>query len=363
MQTATLNAAKAVVYLASFFGILLITAAACSWLMRPWTLDIYSQRFSFLPGQWFGEKIARTIPRQQDTCLIIGVSNTREGFDPAIMQASSATQFINAGTTGGNNEVLEIQTAILKRFNVRPKCIVAGISMWMMFRQGSPPLVAEEYIGLIGWPEVMGFSNRPLFSKEGIRIALALGLPLKAQSRQLNRIIRAALHQLRGAVLGSLPLSRYELFPEELKPSNDYLYFGMAPWLAAKRDQIIKDREPWYQPSLYGDPQQDTSFRRALDNMLQLTDRVVLIHMPTTYIFDAASKWGAPHVRRVIDSYSDRIQTIDCSNMRDESLFVDEGHLTEKGREILSKEVASLLMTTVTGTANGVATLCIVGRL
>lgn len=337
------EAGRAGFYLLVTFGVLAAVTLTIDLFGKPLILQAYAQRFSFLPGQYFGEKVRSVRDDPANTCIIIGDSKAREGFDPSLLEQVSGTRIVNAGTTGGNNEVIEIQTAIMRRFDVRPKCIVVAISRWMMFRNGSPDLIGEEYIGLLGWSEVARLAAHPFLSKAGPRLVFSLTMPLRAQARQLNRILRVALFDLRARTLGTLPKQSIELYENELTSVGDFKYDGIAPILKTHRDKLIDQTKPWYNPRRYGGRQQELSLRYALDEMLRLSDRVVLVDMPSTMVLDPASRLGEPYLKRVLGDYVGQLELIDCSALRNEDLFVDEGHLTSEGRRIFTEEVGNLL--------------------
>lgn len=325
-------------------------AAAVRSAAHPLLLRAYSQRFSFMPGHWFGERVAVLSGHQSPSCVILGASNAREGFDPEIIEAATpGILVVNAATTGGNNEVLEVQSAILKHNRIRPRCVIAGISTWSMFRNGSPLITAEEYLGLMDWDDVLGLSAKPLLSKEGPRIVFGLVLPLRGEAKQLNRVARSAIKRVRQASIGALPDGRYETHPGELKPADNYLYLHTAPHLVQDWAKLVERSRPWYFPSRYGGQLQERSLRTTLNRLLGLSPDVLLVITPQTPILSPASRAGSPYFWEVIESYRGRITLVDCSGFRDLSLFIDEGHLGAQGRAQMSAEVGQILRDRLAG--------------
>ena len=322
-----------------------VFAAAIRFFAQPQLLDAYATRFQFVPGHWFAKSIIELKRNDRNTCVVLGASNGREGFDARILERNApGVSFLNAATTGGNNEVVDLQSVILERHDLRPRCAIVAFSTWTMFRNGSPELAAEEYVSLLDWGEVIALPSRPLLTLEGHHIAARLILPLRSYARQLNLLVRVEIHRVRAKWLGLLPVSRYESFKSELQPPDDYLYQRTPPHLMQDWEKLVARSQAFSSSSRYGGALQETAMRRSLDRLLRLTDgQVAIVITPQTPILDPASKSAKPYFDRVMRAYAGRIAMIDCTSLRDLSLFVDEGHLTAHGRAILSTEVGEVL--------------------
>jgi hypothetical protein len=330
----------------------------------PLLLHAYSHRFSFIPGLWFGEHIAALAKDPEHSCAIIGQSNSREAFDPQLFdRAAPGTRFINAATTGGNNEVFEVQADILRHYQLHPRCVIIGVTLWTMYRDGSPPLAGGEYLGLLGWGDLLGLASHPLATREGPRIFAEQMLPLRTVALQLNRVLRAAVRDERAHLVSALPPSRYEGYPGELEPAGDYYYLNTPPQLSGHWAELVRQRRPWYASSRYGGPTQTRSMRNTLDELLSLTPHVFVVLTPQTAILDPASRQGAPYMRRVLANYAGRITTIDCSQLRNTRLFVDDGHLDGEGRAIFSQQVSAIIAAVLSGRTPPVEPNCAVGAL
>ena len=273
------------------------------------------------------------------------------------------THIVNLATTGGNNEVLEIQSAVLKHNGIAPRCVIAGVSTWTMHRDGSPSITAQEYLGLLEWNNVLGLTSRPLLSREGPRIATNLVLPLRSQARQLNRVARSFIRTARARTIGPLPVGGFETYPDELKPADEFLYQDSAAHLMKDWDRLVQQSRPYYPASRYGGRLQEMSLRTTLDRLLSISPDVVLVITPQTPILEPASRSGAPHFWRVLNSYNGRITVIDCSGFRDLSLFIDEGHLNSRGRLLMSAEFGHMLRSLLRGETPASAQHCsVVGK-
>jgi hypothetical protein len=308
-------------------------------------LQAYAARFQFVPGQWFAKSVIDLRRQSSNSCVILGASNGREGFDPAILARNArGLAFVNAATTGGNNEVVDIQSAILERQDIRPNCAIVAFSKWTMFRDGSPDLAAEEYLALLDWGDVVSLASRPLLTRKGVHVAASLVLPLRNHARQLNILVRVGIRQIRERWLGPLPESRYEYYENELRPGDTYHYQRTTPHLMHDWDRLVARSRPFYPASRYGGKQQEAAMRNSLDRLLRITSgRVAIVVTPQTPILDPASRSAEPYFDRVLKEYAGRVAVIDCTALRDLALFVDEGHLNVRGRAVLSTEVGQVV--------------------
>src|SRR5579864_3087188 len=139
------NAGVALGLIVGSAGLSILIALALDFNQSVW---LYSFRFSFLPGPWFGERIAASWSDPGRSCLIVGASTAREGFDAKQLERLLPdTAFYNAGTTGGNTSVLEIQAAILEHYGLHYRCIIVPIHPWLLFvkQEAVPNLKTTEY--------------------------------------------------------------------------------------------------------------------------------------------------------------------------------------------------------------------------
>ena len=356
-----LDAARAATMLIAALAVSAAFAGAIRYVAHPQLFDAYATRFQFVPGQWFAKSVIDLKRNARNTCVVLGASNGREGFDAGILARNApGVAFLNAATTGGNNEVVALQATILERYDLRPRCVIVAFSTWTMFRDGSPELAAEEYVSLLDWGEVIALPSRPLLTREGHHIAARLILPLRSHARQLNLLARLEIRHLRAKWLGSLPVSRYESYKDELKPADDYLYQRTPPHLMQDWEKLVARSRAFYPASRYGGAMQEVVMRGALDRLLRLTNgQVAIVITPQTPILDPASHSAKPHFDRVMQAYAGRVAMIDCTSLRDLNLFVDEGHLTAGGRAILSIEVAQLIAGGVLSGQAGATAHCV----
>jgi hypothetical protein len=313
---------------------------------RDWMLSLYSQRFSFLPGPWFGEHLLAAKDDQADVCLIIGSSTAREGLDVRLLEAANpGTRFVNAATGGHSVATQEVQANVLDRYRMSFKCILFPVHPWLLYEteDSLPRLVGEEYLSLLRLADFWNLSFIDPLDLENRDAYQAFLVPIKKYSWQMNRIIRDRLRKAHLRVFeDDIPLARYELYKGELTPSGDSLYTDRPIDLVAETARVrqlgLMDR------SIYGGEATRTSFRRAVDILRRRADLLVVVRMPDTDLLRDANQWATPAFDSLLAEYSDRIVFTDCSSgFSTTHDFVDLAHLNSAGRRALSTSVAGAM--------------------
>jgi hypothetical protein len=308
-------------------------------------VHLYSFRFSFLPGPWFGERIAATLSDPSRSCLIVGASTAREGFDPKELERLVPnTAFYNGGTTGGNTSVLEIQAAIVSHYGLHYRCIIVPIHPWLLFtkQDAVPDLTTTEYASQLDLKQLHGLSFAPLQEDSRYRLLETFLVPFMKHASQMNRIIRSTLYGVHTRwIHDNMSRVRYELFTDELRPADDTNYHDSA----LPRDVILKGLEQnhFYEPKIYGHQQPIISFQRALDMFGHNTDHLFLVRMPDGSLLKLPNQWASASFTGVVSKYIDRLSYIDCSEMFADDFFIDSMHLNSQGRCRLSAHVAARL--------------------
>ena len=65
----------------------LVTATVAFLVDYAFLLGAYEKRFAFRPAGWFAERLATTEDPEK-SCLIMGASTARQGFDPLVLERS-----------------------------------------------------------------------------------------------------------------------------------------------------------------------------------------------------------------------------------------------------------------------------------
>lgn len=306
---------------------------------RPGIVDIYKSRFDFHPGSWVGERIARTTDPAQ-ACLIVGASTARQGFDPAVLEAGiPGTQFLNAGTTGAAIEVLELEAQIVARYGMHYKCIVAAVHPWLLKQVGLPELVDTEYASQLRLPDVLSLSHYWWSSAEWKKLAISYLVPIRKHAGQLNKMMRVALLDLRNRLATTQwDRSKMEFYAGELTPAPDFSYAGNPNYLNDSYQAYIKTLTDigWYDRDLYVLEESVGSFDRALSVLSAHTDRLLVVTMPDTTIWDEPNRWAKQIYEGVVARH-DRVAYADCQFALSDEEFVDHAHANDDGRRAMSE--------------------------
>lgn len=321
-------------------SILIALAVDCNQAVR-----LYSFRFSFLPGPWFGEHISASLAAPRQSCLVVGSSTAREGFDPKELERLvPRTAFYNGGTTGGNTSVLEIQAAIVSHYGLHYRCIIVPIHPWLFFtkQDAVPDLTTTEYASQLDLKNLHDLSFAPLRGAARCRLLETFLVPFMKHAAQVNRIIRNSLYRVHAQWFhDNIPRTSYELFADELKPAEDTNYNDIP----VGRDVIIRGLEQghFYESAIYGHKEPIVSFDRALEIFGHYTDHIVLVRMPDSTLLELPNQWALPSFRRVVSKYHDRLTYIECSALFPDEYFIDSTHLNSRGRSRLSAIVGTAL--------------------
>lgn len=304
----------------------------------------YRTSFSWSPGSHFGRAIGTLRDEGGDACVILGNSAAREALDPVRLTAElPGKSFVNAGTTGGNNLVFELQARLLAAHHARPRCVILAMNSWNMFSGGRPAIAADDYLALLRWRDLAGLSYRPLSSREGAGLAANLTLPLKPQGKQLNRMLRHNIWQWRASMGYREPLARYAYFPGELDPAESYLYAGKPDILAKQWAELVERNRPYQNVALYGGAEEKRSLEATLDIMASISPENIVVILPQSAILESASRISAPAFNKALAKNRSQVRVIDCSAVNRPEYLYDEGHLNERGRAVLSVMLARAL--------------------
>ena len=334
--------ARRVIFLVLILASIALGSTAIEILTAPLLRETYSRNTAFRPGIHFGHQlfVHMNSGDASQGCLVIGASNSREGFDVGLMSSlSGISPFSNAATTGGNSLVLETQAQILKSLAQTHHCIIVGVTPWMLYKNDPPNVRSEDYLAHLPVSSLFALSSGPLSVVEGVRMAFVLALPLRRHSTHLNRYARVKLFELSPSI-GQEDL---EYFPGELTAPPQYRYAGLEPILDSRGPQLREQYADYYIADRYEDQGLIQGSVDAIATLADLTDRLIVVITPETDILTTASDAAMPSFSKVLAGISDFAEVLDCRLGFGDHLFHDEGHLNALGREALSLIVAERL--------------------
>lgn len=318
-------------------ALLLMTVVSLS-LNEISALRLYERSVAFEPGPWFAEHIAPSISNP-NSCIIVGASTAREGFDPeALTKSLLGLSFLNASTTGGNIEVAEIQAQILHRYGVRAKCILVGVHPFLMMDQSPPLLASTGYLAQLTIVDVLSLSDRAAVGRDINQILQTIILPLKVHADRLNKLLRVWIFEIQSELRTKpLPLSSYEYFGDEFRPGAGAHYDGSHTNPAA----VAEMTQTRYRTYTYRTKAPETSFRRALALFQSQADTVIVVTMPSQTSLRELNSSGSSSYKNAIRESN--VAEIDCSSFVPDVYFIDDAHLDAPGRGILSNAIARIL--------------------
>lgn len=338
------DALRAAAMLLLVGAVILAFSAALRTVLRPQLLESYRQSFGFTPGSRFGSRLVQAQDANRPLCIIIGNSAAREAFDSdRLDEAVPAYDFVNAGTTGGNNLVFELQAAAIGSNGIKPECTILAMNSWNLFAGGQPKVAGEDYLGLLDWRDVGTLSYRPMASPELLWISLGLAMPLKAQAKQLNRSVRFGIFKLRMAAGHPLPLARYEVFAGELRDEGEFRYEGKPSILLTHWDKLKNQNRQYYDPAIYGGSEERKSMDSTIKNLTSSSKNTYIILLPQSPLLERASQIAMPAFLASIRPFRNNVRLVDCSSMNKLEYFVDEGHLNALGRREVTEALAQYL--------------------
>jgi hypothetical protein len=328
---------------------------------------IYQNRFSFIPGHWYRSQLTVASNKSGDTCVLIGASVVREGFDSDQLSAAvPGVKFVNLATTGGFSpmDVLDIESRILAETGDRYRCIIVGMNNFYMrhFDSESYELVKTDYLSqlpvtALAMPTVWsGGSNKKVMINR-------LVIPFGTNSVMAQRWWRFGLYELRSLVSPQpVEMARYEIEPNEFTPAVQFQYRGRPSIL----DQnVSRARAEFVQhqlesPDSYRDPETGKVLNATIKRLSKLSDHIIVVTMPLTSVYRTVEEVAKPAFDEARLSIKEALFVkcdIVASDERD--LYYDTSHVNESGREKLSQSLAAVVGKVLHGTIPvGQAGLC-----
>lgn len=328
---------------------------------------LYQSNFSFVPGHWVRSQLTRASSSPGDTCVLIGASVVREGFDSSqLSQSVPGVRFVNLATTGGFSpmDVLDVQSRILAQAGDRYRCIIVGMNNFYLrhFDRQSYELVTTDYLSqmpaaALAIPEIWsgGSDKRSLINR--------MMVPFGKNSVIAQRWWRYSLYELR-SILSRDPvdIARYETDPTEFKPAFQFQYIDKPSIL---EQNIPRAREEFAQHDLeaadsYKDSGTKLVMKRTIERLAKLTDHVIVVTMPLSSVYRTVEDVSKPAFEQARASIDDAI-FVKCkiADAEEGALFYDTSHVNENGREKLSKSLAVIVSNAMVGRAPiGQSDLC-----
>jgi hypothetical protein len=341
------NALRAGVILAVASVVLL--GASLAFGLPKWSV-LDRNQFAFLPGTWFASQLA-TVQYPSRTCLLVGASVVREGFDSSKLKTEVPdVEFVNLATTGGWSpmEVIDIQSSILAEQSKHFRCIIVGLDNFYLrnFTPDAYELVTTNYISQLpatSLPSMVGLAQGVSNFK---RVLARTIMPFGKHATDAQRWWRYGIYLAKKYFAPSTDVSNYELFDGELKPAVQFMYENLPAQLDTSRkqtgDAIVKfDLE---NPASYAGSGPQQAFVRSMARLKAIADAVVIVRMPLTATYARVEAAAEPSFNRAMKS-AGVSRFIDCKmqSQKEEDVFFDTAHLNPVGRDMLSRSAGKAI--------------------
>lgn len=306
-------------------------------------------QFAFLPATWFAAQLGTVIDPSR-TCLLIGASVVREGFDSTKLKLGAVDiDFVNLATTGGWSpmDVIDIQSSLLIDTKQRYRCVIVGMDNFYMrdFTPDAYELVTSNYISRLPMHSLLSMI-RPSQGVSQLKHIFAQSiLPFGRYSTDAQRWWRYGIYLARRQIAPGTNLVGYELFTGELTPAVQFMYDAMTPQFEKSKAQtagaIVKfDLE---NPASFEHPGPAVAFVKSIARLRKLTDEIIIVRMPLTSVYRAVEAAAEPSFLRVLKSV-EVAQFVDCKIDHDEeAYYFDTAHLNPVGRDLLSRSVGKAI--------------------
>lgn len=319
----------------------------------------YRTDYQFIPGQYTG-KVLQQIRSEQapSRCVILGASTAREGFDVRrLSELVDQTRFYSIATTAAMSAggVLNMQAQVLDNFAYRFDCIVLGLHPFMLFKTQpkSMDVFKSDYASQLSTAQVFEFERaesayRPLMWG---RVVAHATIPNARHAPILRKHLFNGLFEAESLLSGNNPpLSKYELRRNELGHYGTVFRYldkesRHTPRFFERREQRLKGLKA-DQPGSYRDPLSLALFRDTIQTLSELTDRLVIVSLPTSAVFDTVNAVSTPFFEAELARFSGRVEYVICDvdAQPPADVFHDTIHVKERGRHLLTNSLAALLI-------------------
>ena len=312
---------------------LLVASLSFGWVVQKFG---YFQYYSFVPGQYTGYKLHQLgglAPER--TCLILGASTAREGFDLGKLEAKfPELDFLTLATTAGWNgsSVIDIQASLIPKNKYA--CIIIGIHPFFTFApddQSYEIKITRYYsqIPLVDLIRMTRFDGD--ISTDELKLLGGIALvPNMRHAEILKEHLRYALHDLK-----KLPPSPFSYKDERSKQMPSFV----------KRDTEQIKTHDFENPHRYRSLSINGTLKMALKRLDSLSERLIIIDLPETPVYEEAVKASSVSFAKTVHSAVPASEYYQCEFTFPDAYrgFVDTLHVNSEGRRHLTAALIEIL--------------------
>jgi hypothetical protein len=343
---------------------------------------------------WYAGRISMLMRSDKPSCLLVGPSGVRDGFDEETMNGvAPSIDFFNGGIIG-RIAILESRIRLLRDYQVKPNCILLGISPFTL-NDGMHDIMGRRHCDFLdywrGWDLI--YQEDPEKQDTVFRDAIGNSIwPMKRFAYRINQLSRYGLWQIREKTTWARTM-RIQLPPElsqpagrarrimarrldrlaawfqkrtvmrrrtfefafgDLRPTRDH--FGPendeAKPIQARSDSAAAPRQD---PSLRGGPgpkrrippidlRHLQRLGKCIKTALEITPHVIVIILPLNNSRPPyqMSKHTVPDILQYLEPYQKDNGVLVLNKIGDlpDEFFRDDAHANAAGRDFLSREIA-----------------------
>ncbi|MEO9340443.1 hypothetical protein ABFT80_23820 [Mesorhizobium sp. SB112] len=312
---------------------------------------LYASNYQFLPGHWFARHLNIAKQEPSKTCILIGASVVREGFDNSVLAKTvPGIRFVNLATTAGYvvADTIEVQAAILSQYPERYECVILGLNSFYINRlaDGAYDILPTDYVSQMRPQTLLSLTGFAEFHPSVAELAYKFGMPFAKHSLMAQRALRERLFRVHQLLINSeTPVRTFELFPGEFSPAIQYRYDRPSIYAEArKKAEQLLPKNGMEQANSYRDPLAQATLKRAVTLLSDLTDKLILVEMPLTSVYQKAETLARPNFYETLrDVPMELFLRCSFSPSVEAAWFYDSSHLAANGRRLLSQSVGEIL--------------------
>lgn len=330
--------------------IVLIFMLTSTWSIG-WVIKKYGyfKYYKFVPGQYTGYRLQQLedlVP--EDTCLILGASTSREAFNlEKLEEEFPDLDFITFATTGPYNSssVIDIQASLIPKNKYA--CIIVGTHPFSIFTPDDPSyeLESTNYFSQIPFLELIRMSrfDGTISTKELDLLSGIILVPTRRHSGILaDHLLNLSLG-FKSNFDGDLSDIQSSGFTKSHILYKDERSKQMQSFIEKRNKEIkLYDME---NPLRYNSLNTNSTLTMALKRLDGLTERLIVLDLPETPIYEKVIKVSFTSFIRTLHSADPNIKFYQCEFMFLDPYdgFVDTIHVNSKGRQHLTEELIKIL--------------------
>ena len=316
----------------------------------------YSVYYGFVPGQYNGHRLLELKNvKPNNTCVILGVSTAREGFEIKSLSGSFPDiNFVTFASTASTSpmHVVDLQARTLRGKNF--KCVILGLHSYFIGDVGNYKyeLVNSDYLSQLHTLDILRLiaKNDEVFSESIILFAKSILIPNFKHSKILDKHIRRGLFEVLNKFYpGQITMTWFEKKPEELAVSTSHYRYDESR--KEKRDFYLEKRKKRIvelgldNPSIYSFNKNHDIFMEMVKRLHDASDRIIELDLPETSVWSNVNKSSEKSFHFLLEQFQENIELYKCSinDPMADKFFVDSIHLDSTGRKLLTEDLIKII--------------------